>query len=464
MIRLGLVAVVLAFGGVLAAPAVPSRHAPQLTCKYGFKYVVKIVHGHKKRVKVCKKKPPAKPQADLEVTMTGVPDQVTVGNHVAYTFTVENAGPAVAADVKIAIDLPPGRTDLYSYGGTPEGDTSCSVGQDATTNHIECNFGELAPETQVPDPTQSPYAFARVVVEPSAAGNRMVHAKVTTGTSDSHQENNQVSRALHVLPGPAAADLSVAVTPGPDATVPDGYEETIGVTNHGPTEATDVYVTLLLPQGSTMAVLPPFFDLLTGPPVPTGLCPAYVYSFLASSIVCFDSIASGETQSQTIRILPSIRSPATAQTDAVVSAYTRDPDLVDNRASATTAVAPFTPEPGPDIRLSLEPPPDAKTGQVAIPFRLENLGLGDLNGVNVSASVSPALANPTLDLVSASSATQCSSTDGSIGCLVESIESDSRQLGAVVGTAAAGTYTVTVTVTASNLATPVSDSATFQVK
>jgi len=61
MRRLALAALLLALGGVLAGPASSSGQAPQLTCKYGSKYVTRIVHGHKKRVKVCKKKPKPKP-------------------------------------------------------------------------------------------------------------------------------------------------------------------------------------------------------------------------------------------------------------------------------------------------------------------------------------------------------------------------------------------------------------------
>ena len=48
MRRLALAALLLALGGVLAGPASSSGQAPQLTCKYGSKYVTRIVHGHKK--------------------------------------------------------------------------------------------------------------------------------------------------------------------------------------------------------------------------------------------------------------------------------------------------------------------------------------------------------------------------------------------------------------------------------
>jgi uncharacterized repeat protein (TIGR01451 family) len=109
-------ALVLAVAGLLTAAASPSKSSQQLRCKYGVKYVTKKIHGHNKRVKVCKKKPkpkPPPPQADLELTMRASLDQVTVGNHVAYTFVVENNGPEVADGTTLTVDLPPGAANVY---------------------------------------------------------------------------------------------------------------------------------------------------------------------------------------------------------------------------------------------------------------------------------------------------------------------------------------------------------------
>ena len=151
MRRLALAALLLAVGGVLAEPASSSGLAPQLTCKYGFKYVTKIVHGHKKRVKVCKKKPkpkppPAKPKADLQLTMSSTLDQATAGNHVVYTVLAENKGPQIADATTITMDLPPGKAELYGYGGSGE-PTECTVTASATGNHLECKFGQLDVES-----------------------------------------------------------------------------------------------------------------------------------------------------------------------------------------------------------------------------------------------------------------------------------------------------------------------------
>lgn len=469
MRRVAFAALALAAVGLVTGSAAGSAKpsAQQLHCKYGSKYVVKVVHGHRKRVKVCKRKPkppPAKPKADVELTMEPGPTQITVGNHVVYTFLVENKGPS-PADVTIEADVPAGDTDVYGYGGSGENGSDCTANEESGAGHVSCHFGELAPESQDEPIGQNPYAFLTVSVEPSAAGDFITGAKVTTSaeTVDPHPEDNEVARPFHVLPGPAAADLSVTISAAPEpATVPGGYAETLSVTNTGPTEATDIFVTLLLPQGAQVDELPPA-DLFSNLFIPSGPCPPYVYSFFATSLVCFDSVASGETRTKTIQVAPSIHSPSTLQTDAVVSSYTRDANLANNRASSTLAVAPFTPASGPDVRLSLLPPQRTEAGVITIPFRLANLGLEGLDGVSVDASVSPTLASPGLSLFTLNSATECATSDTTINCLLEELPSDSHTVGAISGAAAPGTYTATVTVTSKDLSAPITSTVTFEI-
>ena len=58
-----------------------------------------------------------------------------------------------------------------------------------------------------------------------------------------------------------------------------GYDETLSVTNHGPTEATDVVVTILLPQGSSAFVPVPLeLDIAT---LLFSQCPPFAYGYLS---------------------------------------------------------------------------------------------------------------------------------------------------------------------------------------
>jgi uncharacterized repeat protein (TIGR01451 family) len=464
MRRLVLVPVVFALGGILAAPATPSRQAPHLTCKYGFKYVTKIVHGHKKRVKVCKKKPLPKPQADLHLTLSATLEQVTAGNHVAYSVVVENKGPAVATNLTLSVDLPPGDAELNGSGGSVEPD--CNLTKQQSSNHLECRFSELAPESDTESGISS-YEAMRMLLEPDTPGDFAASAKITFGaqTVDPHPADDAATKPLRVLAGPATADLDVGVSSSPiPASVPEGFTETVSVTNHGPTEATDVYVTLLLPQGATALPEIPFDieNLLFS----ASLCGFYPYGLLSTAIVCFDSVGSGETRTETLDIAPSIRSPATLRTDAVVSSYTRDLNLGDNRTTTETPLEPFTPAPGPDVRVAFGHLQDFSAGKaISIPFRLSNLGLGDVRSPTVTASIDPPL--QTLGFgVSAEGDIECNeSSAGTAECKFGGLPSDAHLVGTLYSESVpAGSYTATVTVTSPDLAAPVTATTTFQVK
>jgi uncharacterized repeat protein (TIGR01451 family) len=465
---LAVAAVVLAIGAVLTGSASPSQQAPQLTCKYGSKYVTKIVHGHKKRVKVCKKKPkpkPPPPQADLELTMRSNLDQVTAGNHVSYSLIVENQGPQIAEATTMSVDLPPGKMQVYGSGGSGEGDT-CTVTATATNNHIQCDFGQLGVESDDESAGLSAYAFATVQLEPSQPGDYTASAKAIGSTVDPSPENAAATKPLRVLPGPPAADLSVSLqSPPTPASVPDGFAQTISVTNAGPSEATDVVVSVLLPQGaSATQPIPANTGLVV---LLTGFCPPYAYTFYGASVVCFDAVRSGETKTATLRVTPSIHSPTTLRTDAVVSSYTRDSNLANNRASGETAVSPFQPTVGPDLRLAFDQPPALSAGkQLILPFRLANLGLGDVDDVTVEASTTPSVGNLALSLSTSDSGFGCASTDsGPISCQLPELESDAHAVGAIYApSAAAGAYTATITITSPDLSAPVTSTVLFQVK
>jgi hypothetical protein len=471
--RFVLVVVVLAIAGLLVASTGQARPAaPQLTCKYGFKWVTKTVHGHKKRVKVCKAKPKPKRQADLELTTatSAVGNQITVGNHVSYTFVIENKGPEVADAIELTADLPTDELGQVTFGGGS--DAQCASTHSVSsvdTTHLTCQLGTLAPEGDQSVEGNS-YAYIQFVVEPSAPGDHVVTAQVKSALEDPHPEDNSANLPLRVLTGPAAADLSVSLSSSPDpATVRGGFAETVSVTNTGPTVATDVNVTVLLPPGVVLGSLP---AIVFGPfPLfPTDLCSPYGYGTTSAAQVCFDSIAPGETQSSTIRFVPSIHSPPTLETAAVVSAYTPDPNLANNRAATSTALAPFQPQSGADLVVGIDPPKAAVAGKpFAFGIRLVNAGLGTANDVDVRVDTTPALDSVFLFVgaLNPFSEIGCGSDVGiqPAECTLDEVPSDARLLGYVGAQASKpGTYTATVTVTSPDLAAPLQSLLSFTVK
>ena len=176
---------------------------------------------------------------------------------------------------------------------------------------------------------------------------------------------------------------------------------------------------------------------------------------------------SGETRTATLNVAPSIHSPGTLTTDAVVSSYTRDSNLANNRASGDAAVTPFVPSTGIDMRLDFDEAPKLTAGkQLILPFRVSNLGLGDADEVAVEASISPSVTQLGLALQSGSAGVGCSSTDaGPIRCRLPEIESDARISGTVYAESIpAGSYTATVTIASPDLSAPVTETISFEVK
>ena len=467
MRRVVLAALVLALGAVATGSASSSQQAPQLTCKYGFKYVTKIVHGHKKRVKVCKKKPkpkPPPPQADLDLEMDSTLDQVTAGNHVSYSFVVENKGPKIADGVEPDRRPSSGEDRCLRLRRQRRFERLRRQRERHGKPH-RVQFRHAGRRVRRDVEGESAYGILGVRLEPTQVGDYTIAAKATASTADPTPANAAATTPLRVLAGPPSADLSVSLSSSPTpASVPDGFTETISVTNDGPTEATDVFVTVLLPQGASATQPAPADDDLIA--VFTGSCP-YGYGFVTTALVCFDAVASGETRTASISISPSIRSPATLRMDAVVGSYTRDSNLANNRASGETALQPFSAPSGPDVRLSFDQPPSLSAGKpLLLQFQLRNLGLGDADNLTVVASTTPLIPRLTLALETNDSGVGCASTDtAEISCPLDEIESDARVRGAIYADSVpAGSYTTTVTVTSPDLSAPVTKTITFQVK
>jgi uncharacterized repeat protein (TIGR01451 family) len=464
MRRLVLAGLTLAALGVFAGPAAPAQHAPLLHCKYGSKYVVKTIHGHKRRVKVCKAKPkpkPKPPQADLDVTMDATLETVTAGNHVAYAVVVENNGPAVADDTVLTLDVPGEIGEIISFGGDNVGG-GCEADSAGETTHVECLMGTL--DTEDSSDSSSAYAYVNLVAEPSSAGDFTFSARAKSATKDPNAENNTATRTLHVLPGPPAADLAVSLATAPDpGSIPGGFTETISVTNTGPTEATDVTATVLLPQGASLASLPPFLTDVTSFPISS--C-SYGYGGTPTTEACWSSIASGETRTAEFSLAPSIHSPATLRSDVVVDAYTPDSNLANNRASALTALAPFQPKLGADLVAHVDPPTEAVAGKFfAFGFRIANVGLGDAHDVHVQLTTTPVLSSLSWLLFSNSFNPIGCAADPSSECTLPELGSDVRLAG-LAGAAATspGTYSATLTVTSPDVSEPVTATTTFEVK
>jgi len=174
---------------------------------------------------------PVTPQVDLKVTKTASVSQITPGQNFTYTFVVKNQGPDNATGISVTDTLPAGVTFVSS------GDCTAS-GQDLT-----CGVGALASGA-------SKTLTVTVKAASNVTGNVVNTAKVKGDQPDPNPDNDT---STVTTPVQLQADLGVVKTKKSPATVKTGdtitYE--IVATNHGPSNATGVVVTDVLPAGLT---------------------------------------------------------------------------------------------------------------------------------------------------------------------------------------------------------------------
>ncbi len=168
--------------------------------------------------------------ADLVLTKIDTPDPVVAGEALQYTISVLNNGPSVAENVVVTDNLPPGMTFV--------GTTGCA---EDPAGMPTCTLGNIA----VGVPTM--YTI-NVTVDPTASGQLINNASVTSTTAEAAPGNESASSTTTVI---VEADLAITkadtidpVTAGTDL----GY--TLVVSNAGPSDdPATVTVTDTLPAG-----------------------------------------------------------------------------------------------------------------------------------------------------------------------------------------------------------------------
>ncbi|WP_106815001.1 DUF7507 domain-containing protein [Microbacterium timonense] len=171
-------------------------------------------------------------QADLSIVKGFAPAAPVAGEDVTYRLTVHNDGPSEARDVRVTDPLDPATTFVSA---TPE-QGSCAV----ASQTLNCLVGTLAPgATAVVDVVAT--------IAPGADGVVQNSASVTSSTSDPDPRNNVDSTSFNPT---VIADLEL--TKGASATqVAAGgtLTYTLGVTNHGASDAVNAVLDDTLPTG-----------------------------------------------------------------------------------------------------------------------------------------------------------------------------------------------------------------------
>ena len=178
--------------------------------------------------------PPPPPAADLVLSLTDIPDPLTVNGQLTYTITVRNNGPGTATGVRVVDSLPP--------GAVLAGPAFSSQGECSGTVTVVCDLGTLAAGAHNE-------ATVTINVIPTVTGLLSNAAHVTAVEPDPDPANNSRTETTTVEPeDPARADLAITAAVGPRASG-QGFTYTLRVTNNGPATATGVQLTNDLPRG-----------------------------------------------------------------------------------------------------------------------------------------------------------------------------------------------------------------------
>ncbi len=290
------------------------------------------------------------PEADLSITLAAAPDPVTVGQILTYTLNVSNNGPSNATGVVLSDVLPAG----VSLVSAQPSQGSCGG---ATT--VSCSLGALAPGGN---------ATVLIQVLPNTAGSLTDTASVTSGVSDPNPANNNASVTVTAVAVPDEADLALTLAAAPNpVTVGQTLTYTLNVSNNGPSDATGVILSDVLPAGVSLVSAQPS----------QGSCGG------ATTLSCsLGTLAAGGNAAVLIQVIPNTAGSLTDT--ASVTSGVHDPDTANNEAAVTVDAINVPGE--ADLALALVADPDpVEVGQILTYYLdVANNGPDDAIGVTLS--------------------------------------------------------------------------------
>jgi uncharacterized repeat protein (TIGR01451 family) len=252
-------------------------------------------------------------QVDLAITKTDSPDPVLAGASLTYTLAVANNGTAPAFNVTVTDTLPAGVT----YGTASGTGWTCNQAAGVVT----CTRPALAVGA-APDITIT-------VTVPVVGGTLSNTATVSCPLADPVSANNSSAITTTVT---AVTDLGLTMAANPGTAGPgEPFVHSAVVTNHGPSPATGVVLTVTVPAGTAVGTITP------------GAC-----SLGGSTVTCtVGALASGATFNASITLSAAASGSYTSQ--GTVTGTELDLDASDNTASATTVIGRVLVAPSPVV-------------------------------------------------------------------------------------------------------------------
>ena len=363
--------------------------------------------------------------ADLSVAKVDSADPVDAGAAFSYTVTVSNAGPSDASTVILTDVLPVG---VAFVSATPD-QGSCSE----SAGTVTCGLGTVA------DGVSADVLIAVTVPSDTAAGTIINNASVSSATSEPVGANDTASEDTTIT---TSADLSVAKADSADPVVAGtAFLYTVTVANAGPSDASTVVLTDVLPAGVAFVSATP----------DQGSC-----SESAGTVTCgLGTVAAGVSVDVVIAVTVDSDTPAgTITNNASVSSATSDPVGANDTASEDTTVTTSA-----DLSVIKSDSPDGVLAGATLTYTLDvsNAGPSDaqtvvatdvlpVGVVYVSATVSGGFGPET-----------CSESAGTVTCALGSVLSGSTETITIVVTVDGGLAERTVLTNNASVSTASTD-------
>lgn len=254
---------------------------------------------------------------DLSVGKSA-PATSAAGAPLQYTLSLNNLGPDSATNVQFSDALPPGST-FVSFAQNSGPAASCLTPTPGTNGTVVCTWGTIA--------VNAPSTFTLTVTPGDVASLTNV-ASVISDSFDTNNSNDSASATTTITP---VADLSVAKA-GPASGTP-GTNLTYGITvnNAGPSTATSVSLTDLLPAGTTFVSLSqsagPTFNCTTPAAGAAGTVTCNIASLAPTATATFSLV---------IRVASS--STGTVSNTASIASAVSDSNNGNNSSTANTTL------------------------------------------------------------------------------------------------------------------------------
>ena len=332
--------------------------------------------------------------ADVSIVKSG-PASANRGSNITYSLVVSNAGPATATNVVTHDQIPAGLTFVSATGAT------CSP----VNGSIDCTIGSLvvgAPQTIL-------LHFTTPAAPPSCMpGSVQNVATVTAQTTDPNMTNNS-SQTFTSLTCPQASTADISVVKTGPATVVRGNQiaYTIFVSNSGPSTATGVSITDIIPAGFTYVSATGATCAVTGNQSQVGCTIGTLAAGASANIVLtFTTPVMAQNCTQT-----------TATNVVSVTSITIDPNLNNNSSSATTTLT-CPQDTSADVAvLKFGPSTVVRGNQITYSLIVTNYGPGTAQGITLSDPIPQGLT-----FVS-SSGGQCSVVANVLTCTIGTLPS-----------------------------------------